>query len=137
MNVYSYVVNNSIIYKDSFGVDRNLYFFGHAWIKVGTYHKCGKNNGTVSLDFSPEHYFGGSTDFTVNDKSCYPEWFGIKLKSNQKEDEALVSTWRSSDSKWNPVNNCVVQSLANLREGMKNTLTGFVPTDGGGDWSGF
>jgi hypothetical protein len=66
-------------------LDRTLYFFGHAWIKVDTYDKCGKNNGTVSLDFSPEHYFGGSTDFTVNDKSSYPEWFGIKLKSNQKE----------------------------------------------------
>lgn len=97
-NLYDYVENNPISFVDPLGLDRTLYFFGHAWIVVDTWDDCCRKTGSVMLDFAPRTAFGQDTsDFGIQDPGVnfYPTFMHWTLKSTCKQDKKLLEDWQT------------------------------------------
>lgn len=116
LNPYHYAAADPLRSVDPEGLDRTVWFFGHAWIEVDVYDAQGNVTGRVALNFAPE---SGKSDYQVMHPRhiVYPQWLGYDIKSSQFEDELLVREWRrlqrdpNRGQQWNPLQNCVWRSL--------------------------
>ena len=117
LNPYQYVSADPARSVDPEGLDRTIWFFGHAWIEVDVYDAQGKVTGRVALNFAPEG--SGKSDFQVfrPRQIFYPSWFGYDIKSSRLDDELLVREWErlrkdpTRAQQWNPIKNCVWRSI--------------------------
>src|SRR5205823_5094867 len=62
LNSYHYVAADPLRAVDPEGLDRTIWFFGHAWIEVDVYDAQGRVTGRVALNFAPE---SGKSDYQV------------------------------------------------------------------------
>ena len=116
LNPYQYAAADPLRSVDPEGLDRTIWFFGHAWIEVDTYDAQGRVKGRTALNFAPE--FGKSDyQFVQPRNMVYPHLIGYDMKSSQLDDELLVREWErlKKDPKrgqqWNPIKNCVWRSI--------------------------
>ncbi|MFO1501700.1 MAG: RHS repeat-associated core domain-containing protein [Verrucomicrobiota bacterium] len=116
LNPYHYAGGDPLRAADPEGLDRTVWFFGHAWIEVDVYDAQGKVKGRLALNFAPE---SGKSDYQVlmPRNIIYPHVAGYDIKSTQLEDELLLREWKrlQNDPKrgprWNPIQNCVWRTL--------------------------
>jgi RHS repeat-associated protein len=128
-NLYGYVSNNPVNWIDALGLDRTLYFSGHAWIEVDAWDKNCCKTGRITLDLAPDILFGvGDSDWRIGDPSSvpYPRLFSITIKSSCEEDKQLLRDWETmrdhSNTRWNGYPfNCVTAACAFFRSGMQQS----------------
>jgi len=119
LNPYQYSLANPYRYVDPEGMDRSVYFAGHAWIEVDVYDAQGRVKGRVVLNFAPEYLWNpGQPDFRVMSTRdvFYPRAIRYNIKSSREDDEWLVREWKrlaydKDTSNWNALNNCVWKTL--------------------------
>lgn len=116
LNPYHYAAGDPLRAVDPEGLDRTVWFFGHAWVEVDVYDAQGNVTGRVALNFAPE---SGKSDYQVimPRNIVYPHLIGYDIKSSQLDDELLVREWRrlqrdpNRGQRWNPIKNCVWRTL--------------------------
>ncbi len=127
LNPYQYVAGDPLRAVDPEGLDRTIWFFGHAWIEVDVYDAQGRVTGRVALNFAPE---SGKSDYQVMlpRQIIYPHVAGYDMKSSQLDDELLVREWRrlqrdpTRGQQWNPIKNCIWRSVEYANAEMEPTL---------------
>jgi len=111
------------MYIDIKGLDRtlNITWYAHMYNIVDTYNNCCKKIGTITLSFAPTHSVLKQTPSDYSHETQSSCTTIITVKSNCKQDKALLDAWDSSDhivANWNPVINCWVISVGFLHTGM-------------------
>lgn len=122
-NGYTFVGNNPATHLDPSGMDREIVLGPHAYITVDVY-RDGVKVGQRDLDFSPETFWGTSTDDWTDKlprrRSFYHHWVvRIKVPSTMEEDQALLREWRNrKETRWNPIRNCWWATLSSYDVGI-------------------
>jgi RHS repeat-associated protein len=116
LNPYHYAAGDPLRSVDPEGLDRTIWFFGHAWIEVDTYDAQGRKTGRLALNFAPE---SDASDFQIYQPRgiIYPHLLSYTIESSQLEDELLLREWKrlradpNRAQQWNPLKNCVWRSI--------------------------
>jgi hypothetical protein len=113
---YVFVSNESIGHSDLLGLDRDLLFFGHMWIRLDTWDLCCKKTGQVDLHFHPNWGSGSDWDVWPIEDTPYSHYVQIHIRSTCEEDRQLLELWQSFQNspdspRWDPLFNCWVPSI--------------------------